>query len=105
MSLYDWLSRSDRQLQISATLNAPLVALRYKSNIHFWYGTSDRHNTPETQPNKEIANTLDDTIRDRLDEVCPDWIIDYSEIQYLGNDAICRCGITILGVRKRRYLR
>ncbi|MBR8839983.1 MAG: hypothetical protein DSM106950_39795 [Stigonema ocellatum SAG 48.90 = DSM 106950] len=40
------------------------------------------------------------TIRDRLDEVCPDWIIDYSEIQYLGNDAICRCGITILGVRK-----
>ncbi|MBR8840426.1 MAG: hypothetical protein DSM106950_42190 [Stigonema ocellatum SAG 48.90 = DSM 106950] len=40
------------------------------------------------------------TIRERLDEVCPDWIIDYSEIQYLGNDAICRCGITILGVRK-----
>ena len=40
------------------------------------------------------------TIRERLDEVCPDWIIDYSEIQYLGNDAICRCGITILGIRK-----
>jgi len=40
------------------------------------------------------------TIRERLDEVCPDWIIDYSEIQYLANDAICRCGITILGVRK-----
>jgi hypothetical protein len=40
------------------------------------------------------------TIRERLDEVCPDWVIDYSEIQYLGNDAICRCGITILGVRK-----
>ena len=40
------------------------------------------------------------TIRERLDEVCPDWVIDYSEIQYLGNDAICRCGIAILGVRK-----
>ncbi|MFL9458900.1 hypothetical protein AB0758_48960 [Tolypothrix bouteillei VB521301_2] len=38
--------------------------------------------------------------RERLDEVCPEWIIDYSEIQYLNNDAICRAGITILGVRK-----
>lgn len=40
------------------------------------------------------------TVRERLDEVAPDWIIDHSEIQYLGNDAICRCGITILGIRK-----
>jgi hypothetical protein len=40
------------------------------------------------------------TIRERLDEVAPEWMSDYSEIQYLGNDAICRCGITILGVRK-----
>ncbi|MEH1828233.1 MAG: Rad52/Rad22 family DNA repair protein [Nostoc sp.] len=40
------------------------------------------------------------TIREKLDEVAPEWISDYSEIQYLGNDAICRCGITILGVRK-----
>lgn len=40
------------------------------------------------------------TIRERLDEVAPEWTSDYSEIQYLGNDAICRCGITILGVRK-----
>jgi hypothetical protein len=40
------------------------------------------------------------TIRERLDEVCPDWISDYSDIQYLGNDAICRCGITILQIRK-----
>ncbi|MDF5729470.1 MAG: hypothetical protein PUP92_16015 [Rhizonema sp. PD38] len=39
-------------------------------------------------------------VRDRLDDVHPDWIIDYSEIQYLNNDAVCRCGITILGVRK-----
>ncbi len=39
-------------------------------------------------------------IRDRLDEVYPEWIPDYSEIQYMGNDAICRCGISILGVRK-----
>ncbi|MEC4819295.1 MAG: hypothetical protein SAK29_39395 [Scytonema sp. PMC 1069.18] len=38
--------------------------------------------------------------RERLDEVYPEWIIDYSEIQYLGNDAICRAGITILGIRK-----
>lgn len=40
------------------------------------------------------------TVRERLDEVVPDWTIDHSEIQYLNNDAICRCGITILGVRK-----
>lgn len=40
------------------------------------------------------------TVRERLDEVVPSWTIDHSEIQYLGNDAICRCGITILGVRK-----
>ncbi|MBD2437401.1 Rad52/Rad22 family DNA repair protein [Nostoc sp. FACHB-110] len=39
-------------------------------------------------------------IRDRLDEVAPEWLIDHSEIQYMNNDAICRCGITILGVRK-----
>ena len=39
-------------------------------------------------------------IRERLDEVAPDWMSDYSEIQYVGNDAICRCGIAILGVRK-----
>lgn len=35
------------------------------------------------------------TVRERLDEVAPDWIIDHSEIQYLGNDAICRCGSTL----------
>ncbi|MBD2488972.1 Rad52/Rad22 family DNA repair protein [Aulosira sp. FACHB-615] len=40
------------------------------------------------------------TIRDRLDEVAPDWMSDYSEIQYLGNEATCRCAITILGIRK-----
>ncbi|MCC5644739.1 hypothetical protein LC607_17700 [Nostoc sp. CHAB 5824] len=40
------------------------------------------------------------TIRERLDEIAPDWMSDYSEIQYIGNDAICRCGIAILGVRK-----
>lgn len=40
------------------------------------------------------------TVRERLDEVAPDWTIDHSEIQYLGNDAICRCGITIMGIRK-----
>jgi len=39
-------------------------------------------------------------IRERLDEVIPDWIVDYSDLQYIGNDCICRCGITILGVRK-----
>lgn len=39
-------------------------------------------------------------IRDRLDEIAPEWLIDHSEIQYMNNDAICRCGITILGVRK-----
>ncbi|MFN6475314.1 Rad52/Rad22 family DNA repair protein [Nostoc sp. DedQUE07] len=40
------------------------------------------------------------TVRERLEEVCPEWMSDYSEIQYLGNEAICRCAITILGVRK-----
>ncbi|GEM_PF-3209588 len=40
------------------------------------------------------------TIRERLDEVCPDWSNDHTDIQYLGNDAVCRSGITILGVRK-----
>lgn len=40
------------------------------------------------------------TIRERLDDVYPDWLIDYSEIQYLNNDAVCRCGITIMGIRK-----
>ncbi|MBO3463266.1 hypothetical protein G7B40_031325 [Aetokthonos hydrillicola Thurmond2011] len=40
------------------------------------------------------------TIRERLDAVCPDWSNDHSEIQYLENEAVCRCGITILGVRK-----
>lgn len=40
------------------------------------------------------------TVRDRLDEVYPEWMSDYSEIQYLDNNAICRCAITILGIRK-----
>ena len=40
------------------------------------------------------------TIRERLDAVCPDWSNDHTEIQYLGNDAICRSAITIMGVRK-----
>lgn len=40
------------------------------------------------------------SIRERLDEIAPDWMSDFSEIQYIGNDAICRGAITILGVRK-----
>lgn len=39
-------------------------------------------------------------VRERLDQVYPAWISDYSDITILNNDAICRCGITILGVRK-----
>ncbi|KYC42030.1 hypothetical protein WA1_18680 [Scytonema hofmannii PCC 7110] len=39
-------------------------------------------------------------IRERLDEVAPDWTIDYSELQYVDNNCVCRCGITILSVRK-----
>lgn len=56
---------------------------------------------------REIANGARDwvflkwqVIRERLDDVCPEWLIDYSDIQNVGNDFICRCGITILGVRK-----
>ncbi len=39
-------------------------------------------------------------VRERLDSVFPDWTIDYSDIQHLNNEVICRCAITILGVRK-----
>lgn len=39
-------------------------------------------------------------IRERLDEVAPDWMSDFSNIQYSEKDAICKCGITIMGVRK-----
>ncbi|MDZ7996069.1 MAG: hypothetical protein RM022_013055 [Nostoc sp. EfeVER01] len=39
-------------------------------------------------------------VRERLEEVYPEWTSDYSEIQYLTNEAICRCAITILGIRK-----
>ncbi len=39
-------------------------------------------------------------IRERLDEIAPDWMSDFSEIQYIGNDAICRGAITIMGIRK-----
>ena len=39
-------------------------------------------------------------VRDRLDDVCPDWIIDFSDIQYSGNEVTCRGAITILGIRK-----
>ena len=40
------------------------------------------------------------TMRERLDQVCPDWTLDYSEITTIENHAFCRCGLTILDVRK-----
>jgi len=39
-------------------------------------------------------------IRQRLDEVVPDWQCDYSPLERLENSVIVRCAITILGVRK-----
>lgn len=39
-------------------------------------------------------------IRQRLDEVVPEWQTDFSSIEQIGNDVVCRCGITILGIRK-----
>lgn len=49
---------------------------------------------------KKWAYLPHQAIRERLDEVYPEWIIDYSEIQHFNNDAICRAAITILGIRK-----
>lgn len=39
-------------------------------------------------------------IRQRLDEVAPEWQADFSSIERLDNDVVCRCGITIMGIRK-----
>ncbi|WP_062297226.1 Rad52/Rad22 family DNA repair protein [Nostoc piscinale] len=39
-------------------------------------------------------------IRQRLDEVAPEWLSDFSSVEVLGSDAVCRCAITILGIRK-----
>ncbi|MFN6559983.1 MAG: Rad52/Rad22 family DNA repair protein [Nostoc sp. ChiSLP01] len=39
-------------------------------------------------------------IRQRLDEVVPEWQADFSPVERLENDVVCRCGITILGIRK-----
>lgn len=43
------------------------------------------------------------TMRERLDQVCPDWTLDYSEITTIENHAFCRCGLTILDVRKEAF--
>lgn len=39
-------------------------------------------------------------IRQRLDEVAPEWQSDFSPLEQIGSDVVCRCGITILGIRK-----
>lgn len=39
-------------------------------------------------------------IRQRLDEVVPEWQSDFSPLEQIGNDIVCRCGITFLGIRK-----
>lgn len=41
------------------------------------------------------------SIRDRLDEVCPEWEVSYSSIELVGTDVSVRCSITILGVTKQ----
>jgi hypothetical protein len=40
-------------------------------------------------------------VRERLDLVCPEWQSDYTQIEQIGSDVVCRCGITILGIRKQ----
>lgn len=40
------------------------------------------------------------TIRARLDEVVPEWQSDFSSIEQVHDTVVCRCGITILGIRK-----
>ncbi len=42
-------------------------------------------------------------MRERIDQVCPDWTLDYSEITTIENQAFCKCGLTILGVRKEAF--
>ncbi|MBD2492604.1 Rad52/Rad22 family DNA repair protein [Aulosira sp. FACHB-615] len=39
-------------------------------------------------------------IRQRLDEIAPEWQSDFSAMEVVGVDVVCRCGITILGIRK-----
>lgn len=39
-------------------------------------------------------------IRQRLDEVVPDWQCSFSPMEMVGDSLVCRCSITILGVRK-----
>ena len=42
-------------------------------------------------------------IRERLDEVYPEWTVDYSEIKIIETQAFCKCGLTIAGIRKEAY--
>lgn len=39
-------------------------------------------------------------IRLRLDEVVPEWQSGFSQMEQVGDSLICRCAITILGIRK-----
>ena len=39
--------------------------------------------------------------RERLDEVCPEWESSYTHIEQITSDVICKCTITILGIRKQ----
>lgn len=40
-------------------------------------------------------------IRERFDEVCPDWQVSYSAPEYLGDYCAVRCTITIQGIAKQ----
>jgi hypothetical protein len=41
------------------------------------------------------------TIRERLDEVCPDWQCDWSEPNYVGDYCVIMCTLTIAGVSRK----
>jgi len=42
-------------------------------------------------------------VRERLDEVYPEWTVDYSEIKIIDQLAFCKCGLTIANIRKEAY--
>lgn len=41
------------------------------------------------------------TIRDRLDDVCPEWSVSWSEPTYVGDYCVILCTITIVGVSRQ----
>ncbi|MFB2770235.1 Rad52/Rad22 family DNA repair protein [Pelatocladus sp. BLCC-F211] len=77
----------DELKKIQAELRKPLGAIKHKVR-----------DIPGS--NKKWVYLPHQVIREHLDTIVPEWVIDFSDIQYIGNDATCRCAITIMGIRK-----